>query len=59
MNIIWLMLIIAHGGLILVLESMFPIPYRVCKINSKYEIEKENLKQQLSQIPSIVSLTSD
>ena len=31
MNLIWLMLIITHGGLILVLQSMFQIPYRVCK----------------------------
>ena len=30
-NLIWLMLIITHGGLILVLQSMFQIPYRVCK----------------------------
>ena len=31
MNLIWLMLIITHGGLILVLQSIFPIPYKVCK----------------------------
>ena len=31
MNLIRLMLIITHGGLILVLQSMFPIPYRICK----------------------------
>ena len=31
MNLIWLILIITHGGLILVLQSMFQIPYRVCK----------------------------
>ena len=30
-----------------------------CDVMKKYEIEKENLKQQLSQIPSRVSLTSD
>ena len=29
MNLIWLMLVIIHGGLILVLQSMFQIPYRV------------------------------
>ena len=31
LNLIWLMLIITHDGLILVLQSMFQIPYRVCK----------------------------
>ena len=31
MNLIWLMLFITHGGLILVLQSMFQIPYRVCE----------------------------
>ena len=30
-----------------------------CDVMKKYEIEKENLKQQLNQIPSRVSLTSD
>ena len=32
MNIIWLMLIITHGGLILLLQSMFLISCRVWKI---------------------------
>ena len=31
MNLISLMLIITHRGLILVLQSMFQIPYKVCK----------------------------
>ena len=31
MNIIWVMLIITHDGLIMVLQSMFQIPYRVYK----------------------------
>ena len=31
MNLIWLMLFITHGGLILVLQSMFRIPCRVCE----------------------------
>ena len=28
---IWLMLIITYGGLIMILQFMFQIPYRVCK----------------------------
>ena len=31
MNLIWLMLIIIHGGLILDLQSIYRIPYRVCE----------------------------